>query len=106
MSVQAHFHTSFFLLLANNLYGSSQTKPLPVGDYEWLTTEESAEMCAYLAGGGAYAEDADEGYILEVDLEYPEALHESHNSFPLAPERVTVMPEMLSAYAKGIYVNP
>ena len=30
------------------------------------------------------------GYILEVDLEYPQELHESPNSYPLAPERLVV----------------
>jgi len=27
------------------------------------------------------------GWILEVDLEYPEELQEFHNSYPLAPEK-------------------
>ena len=27
------------------------------------------------------------GYSLEVDLEYPDELHELHNDFPLAPEK-------------------
>ena len=27
------------------------------------------------------------GYILEVDLEYPEELHVLHNDYPLAPKK-------------------
>lgn len=41
------------------------------------------------------------GYILEVDLDYPEKLHESHNSFPLAPEHLNITQDILSPYAKG-----
>ena len=28
--------------------------------------------------------------ILEVDLEYPTELHDKHNEYPLAPERLTI----------------
>ena len=31
-----------------------------------------------------------QGCILEVDLEYPESLHDKHNDYPLAPDRVKV----------------
>ena len=34
-------------------------------------------------------------YFLEVDLEYPEELHELHNDFSLAPEKLTVSNDML-----------
>jgi len=44
---------------------------------------------------------SENGYILEVDLEYPKNLHDDHNDYPLAPEKLDIKPEMLSAYNKA-----
>ena len=38
------------------------------------------------------------GWILEVDLEYPEELHEVHNRHPLAQEKKAINPEQMSGY--------
>ena len=40
-----------------------------------------------------HPKDSDKGYILEVDLEYPQELHESHNAYPLAPEQLVAQKE-------------
>ena len=40
--------------------------------------------------------------ILKVDLEYPDKLHELHNDYPLAPEKLAVSSDMLSNYCKKI----
>ena len=40
------------------------------------------------------------GYFLEVDLEYPDELHELQNDFPLAPEKLAVSSAILSKYCK------
>ena len=47
-------------------------------------------------------EDSDVGYILEVDLKYPDDLHNLHNHFPLAPEKLKVDSDMLSSYSSNI----
>ena len=42
------------------------------------------------------------GYILEVDLEYPKKLHDIHNDYPLAPEKINIPKEWLSDYCLKI----
>ena len=42
------------------------------------------------------------GYFLEVDLEYPDEIHELHKDYPLAPEKPAVTNDMLSKYCKKI----
>ena len=45
---------------------------------------------------------SDAGYILEVDLKYPDKLHELHNDYPLAPKKLAVSGDMLSKCCKTI----
>ena len=33
------------------------------------------------------------GFVLEVDLEYPKALRELHNDYPLAPDKIKIKKE-------------
>ena len=37
--------------------------------------------------------------ILEVDLKYPEHLHDLHSDYPLAAEKLRITKEMLFAYS-------
>ena len=41
-------------------------------------------------------------YLLEVDHECSDELHELHNDYPLAPEKLAVSSDMLSKYCKTI----
>ena len=74
--------SSFIVYLdANNLYGWAMSKPLPVGKFEWMSEKE-------LKDWKKFVEEEGKGCILEVDLIYPEELHDFHNDFPLAPEKM------------------
>ena len=44
------------------------------------------------------AENSSDGYILEVDLEYPDELHELHNNYLLAPEKHEISDDTLTKY--------
>ena len=50
----------------------------------------------------ATPDDATTGYILEVDLSFPEELHDKFKEFPPCPENVAPRDEWLSDYQKHI----
>ena len=35
-------------------------------------------------------EDSDEGYFLEINVQYPEKLRDLHNDLPFLPERIKI----------------
>ena len=82
---------------ANNLYGWAMSQYLPTGGFKWLTEKQINKINL-----AQYYEDSNKGSILEVDLEYPKELHDLHNDYPLAVERVCVNKDMLSLYCKKI----
>ena len=47
-------------------------------------------------------ENSSDGYILEVDLEYPDELHYLHNDYPLASEKIEISNDTLSNYCSNI----
>ena len=82
---------------ANNLFGWAMSRYLPTGGFRWMTEKQIQKV-----NMAACAEDRKEGMILEVDLEYPKELHELHNDYPLAAEKIKVTKEMLSPYCENI----
>ena len=82
---------------ANNLYGWTMSQYLPTCGFRWLTEKEINKIDL-----AKYEEDSKKGVILEVDLEYPQELHDLHNDYPLAPEKIKVTKEMLSPYCESI----
>ena len=77
----------------NNLYGWAMSEYLPYEGFKWFKNFDGFDV-------NSISEKNPIGYILEVDLEYPDELHPSHNDYPLAPEKLAVSYEMLSDYCK------
>jgi hypothetical protein len=82
---------------ANNLYGYAMSEPLPTGNFGFLSAEQIQAFDLFEHG-----EESTTGFILEVDLSYPESLHDNHNDYPLAAESLAITPEMRSPYAKHL----
>ena len=45
------------------------------------------------------------GYFLEVDLEYSDELHELHNDYPLAPEKLAFSMICCQNIVKKLLIN-
>ena len=76
---------------ANNLYGWAMSQSMPYSNFKWVTEEEFKEI-----DWGNQTEEQDIGYFIECDLVYPEDVHDEHNEYPLAPERMNIHVEQLS----------
>ncbi|XP_044748775.1 uncharacterized protein LOC123309638 [Coccinella septempunctata] len=61
----------------NNQYGWAMSQYLPYDGFEWVDSNIDVAQIA---------DDAPEGYILEVDLEYPKELHDIHKDLPFCPQ--------------------
>ena len=64
---------------ANNFYGYTMSKFLPIRGFKWLDPKEFDLS--------KYTSNRSKGCVLEVDLEYPKQLMELHNDYPLAPDK-------------------
>jgi len=82
---------------ANNLYGWAMSQPLPTGRFQFLDYENFHNI-----DFKSIPHDSPVGYVLEVDLEYPDELHDDHNDLPLAPEKIIIQDTMLSPTQKAL----
>ncbi|XP_023312147.1 uncharacterized protein LOC111692389 [Anoplophora glabripennis] len=61
----------------NNQYGWAMSQYLPYGGFEWVDSNIDVTNVS---------DTSPEGYLLEVDLEYPVHLHDLHRDLPFCPE--------------------
>ncbi|CAG8833220.1 31244_t:CDS:2, partial [Gigaspora margarita] len=98
---------------ANALYTGAMMQAMPTGEHRWITPKETPDLFNKISKC-EISNDADKGYILEVDFDYPYKLHKAHTSYPLAPENIEiskeemnfVRPEGESKKFKKLVANP
>ena len=79
----------------NNLSGWAMRRYLSYGGFKWLKNFDNFDV-------NLISKKSSIGYILEVDLKYPDKLYVLHNDYPLAPENLAISYDMLSDYSKKI----
>ena len=70
----------------NNLFGWAMLQKFPVNCFESI--ERTSQFTDNFVK--SYNEECDEGYFPEVDVQYPEKLHERHNDLPFLPEKLKI----------------
>ena len=87
--------SSYIMYLdANNLYGWAMSQPLPYSNFRWVEPK--------YYGDSKSQKQKQTGRIYEVDLEYPNELHNLHNDYPCAAEKIKVTDKMLSYYCLDV----
>ena len=81
-----------------SLYAGTMQQTLPLDSYSWNEIITLAEVLNT-------SDDSPVGYFVEVDLEYPIELHDSHNDLPLAPEKLSIQQSWLSPFAESFGVK-
>ena len=67
---------------ANNFYGWAMSRKLPTHGFKWIDVNKTKVLKLL------EKKDTNQGFIFEVDLDYPESLRDSHNDYPLAPDKL------------------
>ena len=78
---------------ANNLYGWATSQYLPAGGFKWKKVG-NIDLAKY-------TEESKRELILEVDLEYPQELHDLHYDYPLAAEKIKLKKKCYHSIARG-----
>ena len=80
-----------------NLYGKAMSEYLPYGGFKWI--KDNNQIINKIINK---RDDSLHGYFLEVHLDYPENLHDSHKDYSMAPAKIKIKDELLSLYCLEI----
>ena len=77
---------------ANNLYGGAMVKYLPQGNFEWNHDIWTNDKILQIK------DDSSTGYLFDVNIHYPEHLHDLHNGYALAAENIMIPTSYLNTW--------
>ena len=66
----------------NNLHGYDMSKFVPIDGFQWI------DLKAF--DSSKYSSNSIKGCVLEVGLKYTKELHELHNNYPLATDKIEI----------------
>ena len=88
---------------ACNLYGHAMGEnKLPTGGFVWLTDDVINMRFNPIEKILTLDDEADTGYVFEVDMEVPQHLHDFLSDYPLAPTLETIQPEWFSPFQQKL----
>ena len=76
------------ILYLDNLHGYAMRQYLLICNFKWVKNIDKIEQKLM-----NIKNDSSTGYVLEVDLEYQQELHDIHNDYPLLPEKINIPKE-------------
>ena len=85
--------SSIIYIDANNLYGGIMLQyPLPLKDFEDFSLDTILQT----------EDEGDIGFLVEVDLEYPDELHDKNADHPLVPDKESIDPPELNDFQTSL----
>ena len=87
----------YIMLDANNLYGWASSQYLPYSEFKWQYQKEIDKF-----NGNFIGKNTSDGCILQVDLEYPDELHEWSDGYPLSPKNLEINHNTLSKHCSNL----
>ena len=94
---EASENVNILYLDMNNLYGCAISQYLLIDNFKWVKDIDKIKEKLM-----SIKKNSSTGYVLEVDLEYSNELHDIHNDYPLAPGKINIQKEWLPDYCLKI----
>ena len=82
---EASKNVNILYLDMNNLYGCAMRQYLPINNFKWVKNIDKIEQKLM-----RIKNISSTGYVLDVDLEHSQELHDIYNDYPLAPEKINI----------------